>query len=133
MANRLGLRKRVTWAGYVSGSAKERLLRSARGLVQASRLESFGVAVLEAMAAGVPVAVAESVAAAGQVRAADAGAVVGESRKDWIDVFRSIVHEAERWDAHAAGAAAWAASLPTIEESGRALLDMYREAGACAS
>jgi glycosyltransferase involved in cell wall biosynthesis len=133
MAKRLGLCRRVVWTGYASGHATERLLHSALGLVQASRLESFGVAVLEAMAAGVTVAVAGNVAAAEQRRAVDAGVVVGERHQDWVDVFQSVVREAERWDARAAGAAAWAASLPSIEESGRALLAMYREAGACAS
>jgi glycosyltransferase involved in cell wall biosynthesis len=132
-ARRLGLCRRVVWAGHVSGQAKERLLHGALGLVQASRLESFGVAVLEAMAAGVPVAVAGNVAAAEQLRAANAGVTVGERHQDWADVFQSVLDEAERWDARAAGAAAWAASLPSIDESGRALLAMYRAAGACAS
>jgi glycosyltransferase involved in cell wall biosynthesis len=132
-ADRLGLRKRVTWVGHVSGPAKEQLLRDARGLVQASRLESFGVAVLEAMAAGVPVAVTDNVAAGEHVRAAGAGVVVGDSCKELAEGFRSIVRDPGLWDARAASAAAWSASLPSIEESGRALLAVYREVGACAS
>jgi glycosyltransferase involved in cell wall biosynthesis len=132
-AERLGLCRRVTWAGHVSGIEKRRLLRGARCLVQASRLESFGVAVLEAMAAGVPVAVARSVAAADQVMSSNTGVVVDERGVTWVDVFRSVLDSPTRWDSFAAGAAAWATSLPSVEESGRALVGMYGEACACGS
>jgi glycosyltransferase involved in cell wall biosynthesis len=71
----LGLDGRVSFLGLVTGAAKAALLERSRVLVLASEDESFGVAVAEAMAAGLPVVVSEGVALHRQVAAAEAGAV----------------------------------------------------------
>jgi glycosyltransferase involved in cell wall biosynthesis len=52
---RLGLHDRVTLAGRVSAEEKRRLLQGAKVYFQPSQYESFGVAIAEAMACGVPV------------------------------------------------------------------------------
>ncbi|MEP7066661.1 MAG: glycosyltransferase [Gemmatimonadota bacterium] len=51
----------VTFAGYVDGDAKQSLLQSARVFVLPSQHENFGVAVLEALACGVPVVISPEV------------------------------------------------------------------------
>jgi glycosyltransferase involved in cell wall biosynthesis len=58
-ARELGLEARVRFLGPVSDEELARLLAQAGVLVQASHVEGFGIAVLEAQRAGVPVAIAE--------------------------------------------------------------------------
>jgi glycosyltransferase involved in cell wall biosynthesis len=58
-AARLGLF--VTFAGFVEGEAKRALLQSANVYVLPSLHENFGIAVLEALAAGIPVVISPEV------------------------------------------------------------------------
>jgi glycosyltransferase involved in cell wall biosynthesis len=51
----------VTFAGYVEGDAKHALLQSARVFVLPSLHENFGIAVLEALAGGLPVVISPEV------------------------------------------------------------------------
>lgn len=60
LAEELGITASVDWLGWVSGPDKERELHQASLLVLPSHMEAMPMAVLEAMAAGVPV-VASSV------------------------------------------------------------------------
>ena len=53
--DRLGLAKRVRFAGWVTGEAKWRLLAGARLAVVPSRHETFGMVALEALATATPV------------------------------------------------------------------------------
>ena len=76
LARECGVADRVRFAGPVYGAAKWRLLRAARALVLPSHSENFGNAVLEAMAAGVPVVVSPGVGLAAAVRGAGCGIVV---------------------------------------------------------
>lgn len=54
MANALGLCDRVTWAGALARQDMPRQYAGADALVQASRGETFGVALIEALACGRP-------------------------------------------------------------------------------
>lgn len=51
----LGVENAVHLAGYVDEAAKAAILRGALALVYPSRLEGFGIPVVEALAAGIPV------------------------------------------------------------------------------
>jgi glycosyltransferase involved in cell wall biosynthesis len=55
LAKKLGIENRVQFLGLVQGAEKIRLLKGARFFVCPSRFEPFGIVVLEAMAAGLPV------------------------------------------------------------------------------
>ena len=52
---RLGLTDRVRFAGWVTGAEKSRLLASARVVAMPSRMETFGIVAVEALAAATPV------------------------------------------------------------------------------
>lgn len=77
LAVRLGVAARVRFPGPVHGDAKWQLLESADVFVLPSHSENFGNAVLEAMAAGVPVVVTPGVGLAATVETTGAGFVVG--------------------------------------------------------
>jgi glycosyltransferase involved in cell wall biosynthesis len=72
----LGLNARASFLGVLTGRAKEALLVGSRMLVLPSENESFGLVVVEAMAAGVPVVISEDVAVHREVAAGEAGFVV---------------------------------------------------------
>jgi glycosyltransferase involved in cell wall biosynthesis len=75
LARALRIENSVTWRGFVSGAEKWLLLASANAFVLPSRSENFGVAVLEALSAGVPVVVSNRVALHREIAASNAGLV----------------------------------------------------------
>jgi glycosyltransferase involved in cell wall biosynthesis len=70
------LQRQVTVLGLITGDVKVALLQRSQVFVLPSEDENFGVAVVEAMATGLPVVVTEGVAIAGAITDASAGQVV---------------------------------------------------------
>jgi len=94
LAGRLGLDGRVRFVGHVEGDVKRTLLDEADCFALPSAHENFGLAVAEALGAGLPVIVTPGVALSSRVASAGAGLVIAP-------------------DARAlAGAIAWAADNP---------------------
>jgi len=58
-ATALGVGADVLWAGFITGQRKSAALADADAFVLPSHSENFGIAVLEAMAAGTPVVVSD--------------------------------------------------------------------------
>jgi len=75
LAQELGLQARVRFLGHVDGDAKQRVLLDADCFVLPSAHENFGLAVAEALAAGLPVIVTPGVALSRDVGEAGAGLV----------------------------------------------------------
>jgi glycosyltransferase involved in cell wall biosynthesis len=75
MAQALDLASRVRFVGHVDGDAKRRALADADCFILPSAHENFGIAVADALGAGLPVIVTPGVALAPQVAAAGAGLV----------------------------------------------------------
>src|SRR6185436_15853567 len=69
-ATRLGLGESVYWAGFLSGKEKLAALADADVFVLPSYSENFGVAVVEAMAARLPVVISDQVGIHREVAAA---------------------------------------------------------------
>jgi glycosyltransferase involved in cell wall biosynthesis len=61
MADKLGLSGRVHWPGTIGGDVKWGALRACDALILPSHQENFGVAVVEALAAGRPVLISQQV------------------------------------------------------------------------
>lgn len=74
------LSDRVFFAGLLNSKEKIAALKSADIFILPSYSESFGLAAVEAMAAGLPVILTEGVAIAGEVSAAGAGLVVPKNQ-----------------------------------------------------
>jgi len=75
LAVQLNLSHRCRWLGHVQGDAKTSLLQQADWFLLPSAAENFGIAVVEALAAGTPVIVSPQVAVADLIVAAGAGLV----------------------------------------------------------
>lgn len=75
LAGQLNLSHRCRWLGHVQGDAKTSLLQQADWFLLPSAAENFGIAVVEAMAAGTPVIVSPQVAVADMIVGARAGLV----------------------------------------------------------
>jgi glycosyltransferase involved in cell wall biosynthesis len=120
-----GVAKHFSWLGYVSGEVKARLLKSTDIFVLPSHSENFGVAVLEAMAAGMPCVVGRGVALATMLQKAGAGIAVDTSAEG---IATGIQHyldsEAER---RRAGVAAreLAEREFSMETMSKRLVDLY--------
>jgi glycosyltransferase involved in cell wall biosynthesis len=71
-----GLSSITRFTGFVEGAEKSKLLRSANLFVLPSYGENFGIAVTEAMAAGLPVVISDRVNIHNEIRDAGAGVVV---------------------------------------------------------
>jgi glycosyltransferase involved in cell wall biosynthesis len=72
----------VRWIGYVEGEKKREVFAGASAFVLPSFSENFGIAVAEALAAGLPCLVSRRVALSDQVEKAGAGVVVNTTPQD---------------------------------------------------
>jgi len=88
---RLGLSGRVSFPGMVIGAAKAELVGEFDVFALPSADESFGIAVVEAMEAGLPVAITENVAIAAEVREAGAGVVAPRTAEGFATALRQLL------------------------------------------
>jgi glycosyltransferase involved in cell wall biosynthesis len=75
-AERLGIAGDVCWPGFLKGEAKWAAMADADLFVLPSYSENFGIAVIEAMAAGLAVVVSDQVGIHREIAKAQAGDVV---------------------------------------------------------
>lgn len=95
------LQKRVHWLGFKTGDEKWRILQGADLFVLPSYSENFGIAVLEAIACGLPVIVSDQVALQKEVRDLSLGRVVPLGVGEIANALSSLMASAEeRSDIH---------------------------------
>ena len=94
----------VVWAGQVEGERKRALLAQASVFVLPSFNENFGIAAVEALAAGVPCVLSEGVAVARDVATAGAGLMVRAEPDAVADAIGRVLGDAPLRAAMAAAA-----------------------------
>ena len=90
-AQTLGLANRVTWTGMISGTLKWGALRAAEIFVLPSHQENFGVAVVEALAAGVPTLISSKVNIWREIKADEAGVVAEDTLQGTCKLLQTYV------------------------------------------
>jgi glycosyltransferase involved in cell wall biosynthesis len=84
-------RSRIVFHGWVQGEQRTALFRRASVFALPSHQENFGIAIVEAMANGVPVVVSPGVNLAADIHAHGAGWVVTRDLAAWRDALRSAM------------------------------------------
>jgi glycosyltransferase involved in cell wall biosynthesis len=95
LARKNGIGTKTIFVGPVFGEAKWRILAESDIFALTSYHENFGLAVAEALAAGVPVVISEHVNLEVEVRKARAGFVVGFSRLDISTALNTLLNDSE--------------------------------------
>jgi len=90
LARKLGLEQKITWTGMVAGDLKWGAFRASDVFVLFSHQENFGIAVVEALACGVPVLISNQVNIWLEIQQGNAGFVE-------MDNFEGAVALFEKW------------------------------------
>ena len=119
----------VSFLGFVSGEEKKRVLREAWAFALPSHQENFGVAVLEAVASGLPVVISGEVQLRSFVEAHDLGDVVDRTDPNRIaDGLSAFLDDEERRRAVAERGPAAVRKTFSVERVGKQLRSMYEHA-----
>jgi glycosyltransferase involved in cell wall biosynthesis len=123
-ANRV-LPGRSDFIGWVDGAKKREFFSSIDLLAMPSEYECFGVAAVEALAAGVPVITSHRVGIADIVQTHRAGIIVPPTQVGFADGLRAYVGDRSMLRAHAATARAAAVAETSFSAHGERLADLY--------
>jgi glycosyltransferase involved in cell wall biosynthesis len=91
LAARLGLKDDILWPGFLAGAEKLSALSAATVFVLPSYSENFGIALVEALAAGLPCVTTTGVAVSEDIAAAEAGLVVAPEKIALTDALVSLL------------------------------------------
>lgn len=119
----------VSFLGFVSGEEKTRVLKKSWMFVLPSHQENFGVAVLEALASGLPVAVSGKVQLAPFVREQNLGIVMDRTDpSDIVDGIVSLLTDASFRSRMVTAGPQAVQSRFSVDRVGRKLAQMYGRA-----
>jgi glycosyltransferase involved in cell wall biosynthesis len=127
LAASLRLSNRVTWAGHVDGDEKTAAFAAADVFVLPSHSENFGIAAVEALAAGLPVVLGKGVAIAKEVVRAEAGVAVDTDAQDIADGLRRIIGDGTNERIMSAKARELALERFSMQAMGAGLKQLYTE------
>ena len=127
---RLGLGDVIDRPGFVDGEAKQRVLGDSDVFVLPAYDENFGIAVVEAMAAGLPVVVSDAVGVAPDVEQGNAGVVVRTGNTDDIVAALERLRDAGTREAMGRAARGVVDDRFTTAAMGARLVAMYERAKA---
>ena len=122
-----GMEPRIAFVGHVAGEEKQRLLATSDVFVLPSHHENFGIAVAEALAAGLPVIVSDQVGIAPDVAAAGAGLVVPLAAEPLGDAILAMEGDPAARAGMAVAAGAVARSRFSWRRAGLELEALYRD------
>lgn len=123
----LGLDEVVRLPGFVEGEEKARLLADSSVFVLPSHRENFGMAVVEAMDAGLPVVISRGVGIWREVKEAGAGLVVDRKPGAVAQALVALLRDPARRRAMGASGSELVRIRFAPERVGREILNLYRE------
>ncbi len=126
-AGRLDLEDSILWMGHVQGQEKAALMAAASVFVLPSYSENFGIAAVEALAAGVPVVISKEVAISGDIENADAGLIVTCDSAAIADAIVSVLKDPAGSQRRALNGRELVRERYSFKAIGGALLNVYRE------
>jgi glycosyltransferase involved in cell wall biosynthesis len=126
-ATSLGVANAVLWVGFLDGVDKLSAFAAAHAFVLPSRSESFGLALIEAMAAGVPCVTTHGVAVSEDISAHEAGLVVTGEARPLAEALDRLLRDAMLGHRLAANARALAVKRFSLEAMGTRLQKFYEE------
>ena len=122
----LGLEDHVLWAGFLHDAAKKAAMAEADLFVLPSYSENFGIAVVEAMAAGLPVLISDQVGIHNEISTADAGLVVPCAVDRLDEAMQKLVADVALRKRLGANARKLAWDRFSSQSTTRALLELYQ-------
>jgi glycosyltransferase involved in cell wall biosynthesis len=125
-ADALNLNRDIVWAGFLSGDEKTAAFAAASIFVLPSFSENFGIAALEALAAGVPVILSDQVALSDEIRDADAGLVAPCEAEPLAEKIITLLLDPELRQRFGRNSRRLVQERFSMEAVGRALKDLYQ-------
>jgi glycosyltransferase involved in cell wall biosynthesis len=125
-ADQLGLGKEIVWTGFLAGTDKLSAFAAATAFALTSYSENFGMALVEALAAGLPCVTTEGVAVSEDVRAYDAGLVVPGDASSIAMALERILGDSQLRIRLGANAHRLVAERFSLDTMGSALRGLYQ-------
>jgi len=121
----LGIARDVLWAGFLGGADKLAVFAAATVFTLPSYSENFGIALVEALAAGLACVTTDGVAVSVDVRARDAGIVVPCEIAALADALESMLGNASLRTKFSANARRLALERFSLNAMGQGLVELY--------
>lgn len=122
-----GISDRVLWTGFLEGDQRLAALAACQVFVLPSSSENFGVALLEAMAAGLPCISTEGVALAREAAAAQSVLLTGRTVPELAAIMDRLAGDAAEREALGRRAAQLARSAYSAQTMAAALENLYQQ------
>jgi glycosyltransferase involved in cell wall biosynthesis len=126
LAQSLNIEENVKWLGFIDGEEKRLALQSATAFVLPSYSENFGIAVLEALVAGLPCIVSEGVAISGEISLAKAGVTTATDAASIAAGILKVINSPSDYSSMSLAAEKLAKASFSREAMGRDLENLYR-------
>lgn len=126
-AARLCISNRITWAGQVKGELRLASFSAAELFVLPSHSENFGIALLEAMAAGVPCLSTDQVALAADVAKQNAVLLAARDPQDMAAKLQQLLDAPDLRDVLSHNARHLSRTEYSLPAMGESLHSLYRE------